>query len=81
MENQEEPRTQHPDLRCRCVNIYEKPKTKPLGRRISGRPRKRRVDDGEQDLRMMNIRGCRRICKESTERMGITAKGKTHIGL
>jgi hypothetical protein len=40
---------------------------KPMGRRIRGRPRKRRIEDVEEDIQTMGIRGWRELCKERTE--------------
>jgi hypothetical protein len=54
---------------------------KPIGRRIRGRPRKRRIEDVEADIQMMGIRAWRKLCKERTEWKRITVKGKTHSGL
>jgi hypothetical protein len=38
---------------------------KPTGRRIRGRPRKRWIEDIEEDIQLMGIRGWRKLCKES----------------
>jgi hypothetical protein len=38
---------------------------KPTGRRIRGRPRKRWVEDIEEDIQTLGIRGWRKLCKES----------------
>jgi hypothetical protein len=54
---------------------------KPTGRRISGRPRKRWIDDIEEDIQLMGIRGWRKLSKERTEWRRITEKAKTHSGL
>jgi hypothetical protein len=40
---------------------------KPIGRRIRGRPRKRWIEDIEEDTQMMGIRGWRKLSKERTE--------------
>ena len=40
---------------------------KPLGRRIRGRPRKRWIEDVEEDIQTMGIRGLRKMSKERTE--------------
>ena len=54
---------------------------KPTGRRIRGRPRKRWVEDTEEDIQALGIRGWRKLSKERTEWRRITAKAKTHSGL
>jgi len=54
---------------------------KPPGRRIIGRPRKRRIEDVEEDIQRMGIGGWRNLCKERTEWKRITEKAKTHSGL
>ena len=40
---------------------------KPTGRRIRGRPRKRWVEDIEEDIQALGIRGWRKLSKERTE--------------
>ena len=50
---------------------------KRVGRRIRGRPRKRWIEDVEEDIQRMWIRGCRKLCKERTEWKRITEKAKT----
>jgi len=40
---------------------------KAIGRRIRGRPRKRWIEDVEEDIQRMGIRGWRKLCKERTE--------------
>jgi hypothetical protein len=40
---------------------------KPIDRRIRGRPKKRWIEDIEEDIQRMGIRGWRRLCKERTE--------------
>ena len=40
---------------------------KPMGRRIRGRPRKRWIEDVEEDIQTMGIRGWRKLSKERTE--------------
>jgi len=57
------------------------PKWKPTGGRIRGRPRKRWIEDLEEDIQMTGIRGWRKLCKERTEWKRITEKAKTHSGL
>jgi hypothetical protein len=39
---------------------------KPMGRRIRGRPRKRWIEDDEEDIQTMRIRGWRKLSKEQT---------------
>jgi hypothetical protein len=54
---------------------------KPIGRRIRGRPRKRWIEDTEDGIQIMGIRGWRKLCKEREEWKRITEKAKTHSGL
>jgi hypothetical protein len=54
---------------------------KPMGRRIRGRPRKRWIEDVEEDIQKMGIRGWRKLCKERMEWKRITEKAETHSGL
>ena len=54
---------------------------KPTGRRIRGRPRKRWVEDIEEDIQALGIRGWRKLSEERTEWRRITEKAKTHSGL
>jgi hypothetical protein len=54
---------------------------KPMGRRNRGRPRKIWIEDNEKDIKVMGIRGWRKLCKERAEWKKITEKAKTHIGL
>jgi len=54
---------------------------KPIGRRIRGRPRKRWIEDIEEVIQTMGIRGWRKLSKERTEWKKITEKAKTHNGL
>jgi len=54
---------------------------KPMGRRIRGRPRKRWIEDVEEDIQTTGIRGRRKLSKERTERKKIAEKSKTHSGL
>jgi hypothetical protein len=37
---------------------------KAIGRRIRGRPRKRWIEDIEDDIQIMGIRGWRKLCKQ-----------------
>ena len=54
---------------------------KLIGRRIRGRPRKRWVQDIEEDIQTMGIRGWGKLGKERPEWKRITEKAKTHSGL
>ena len=54
---------------------------KPIGRRNRGRPRKRWIEDIEEYIQIMGIRGWRKLCKERVEWKKITEKAKTHSGL
>jgi len=54
---------------------------KPTGRRIRRRPRKRWVEDTEEDIQALGIRGWRKLSKERTEWRRITEKAKTNSGL
>ena len=54
---------------------------KPVGRRNRRRPRKRWIEDIEEDIQTMGIRGWRNLCKERVEWKRITEKGKTNSGL
>jgi hypothetical protein len=54
---------------------------KPIGRRLRGRPRKRWIEDTEDVIQIMGIRGWRKLSKESEEWKRITQKAKTHSGL
>jgi hypothetical protein len=54
---------------------------KPIGRRIRGRPRKRWIEDVEEDFQAMGIREWRKLSKERTEWKKITEKAKTRSGL
>jgi hypothetical protein len=54
---------------------------KSIGRRIRRRPRKRWVEDIEEDIEIMRIRGWRKLCKEREEWKRITEKAKTNSGL
>jgi len=53
---------------------------KPMGRRIRGRPRERWIEDVEEDIQTMAIRGWRKLSKERTECKKITEKANTHSG-
>ena len=54
---------------------------KPTGRKIRGGPRKRWIEDVEEDIQRMGIRGWRELCKEKTEWKRINEKDKTHSGM
>jgi hypothetical protein len=54
---------------------------KPTGRRIRGRPRKRWIEDIEEDGQPMGIRGWRKLSKERTEWRRVAEKARTHRGL
>jgi len=54
---------------------------KPIGRRIRGRPRKRWVENIEEDIQALGIRGWKKLNKERTEWRRITEKAETHSGL
>jgi hypothetical protein len=54
---------------------------KPIGRRIRGRPRKRWIEDIEDDIQIMGIREWRKLCKERAEWKRIVEKAKTHSGV
>jgi len=54
---------------------------KPLGTRIRGGPRKRRIVDIEEDVLIIGIKGRRKQCTERAEWKRITEKAKTHRGL
>ena len=53
---------------------------KPVGRKNRGRPRKRWIEDIEEDIQTMGIRGWRKLCN-GMEWKKITEKAKTHSGL
>jgi hypothetical protein len=54
---------------------------KTTGRSIGGRPRKRWIEDFEEDIQSTGIRGWRNLSKERTEWRRITEKAKTPSGL
>jgi hypothetical protein len=54
---------------------------KPISRRIRGGPRKRWIEEVEEDIQRMGIGGWRKLCKERTEWKRITEKAKTDSGL
>ena len=53
----------------------------PTGRRKRGRPRKRWIEDIEEDIQIMGIRGWRKLCKEMVEWKKITERDTTHSRL
>ena len=54
---------------------------KPEGRRLRGKPRKRWIDGVEEDMKIMKIRGWRRLVDDRGEWKKIIEKAKTHPGL
>jgi hypothetical protein len=54
---------------------------KEIGRRVRGRPRKIWIEDTEEGIQIMGIRGWRKLCKERAEWKRVTEKAKTHSGL
>jgi len=54
---------------------------KPVSRRIIGWPRKRWIEDVEEIIQGMGIRGWRKLCKERMEWKRIIEKAKIHSGL
>jgi len=54
---------------------------KPIGRRIRGRPGRRWIEDVEEDIQRMGIRGCRKLRKKRMVWKRITEMVKTHSGL
>jgi hypothetical protein len=54
---------------------------KPVSRRIRGGARKRWIEDIEDDIQIMGIKGWRKLCKKRVEWKRITEKAKTHSGL
>jgi len=54
---------------------------KPMGRRTRRRPCKRWIEDVQEDIQTMGIRGWRKLSKERTEWKKIAEKAKTHSGL
>jgi hypothetical protein len=53
---------------------------KLVGRRNRGRPKKSWIENSEEDIQIMGIRGWRKLCKERAEWRKITEKAKTHSG-
>ena len=54
---------------------------KNRGKRIRGRPSKRRIVHIEEDMQIIGIKGWRKQCKERAEWKRVTEKAKTHTGL
>jgi hypothetical protein len=54
---------------------------KPIGTRIRGRPRKRRVVDIEEDMQIMGKRRWRNQSKKIAEWKRITDEAQSHSGL
>ena len=54
---------------------------KAIGKRITGRPRKRWVVYIEEGMQMIEVKGWRKQCKERKEWKRITERAKTHRGL
>jgi len=52
-----------------------------INRQERGRPRKRWIENVEEDMQRMGIRGWIKVCKERAEWKRITEKAKTHSGL
>jgi hypothetical protein len=56
-------------------------KDKMQGTKTKGRPRKRWIDDVEQDLRTMGVRGWRMRAGDRQEWRRVTREAKVHPGL
>ena len=54
---------------------------KPIGKRITGRPRKRWIAGIEEDLQIMGVRRWRKQCEGRAEWKKLTEKAKTHSEL
>jgi hypothetical protein len=54
---------------------------KTIGTRKSGRPRKRWIEDIEEDRQIMGMKGWRKVCKGKAEWKKITEKAKINGGL
>jgi len=54
---------------------------KPIDTRIRGIPRKRWIEDIEEDRQIIGIKAWRKQCKERAEWKRITEKAKTRRGL
>jgi len=61
---------------------FDSPTALEFGKIIhSCEPRKRWIEDVEEDTQIMGIRGWRKLCKEREEWKKITGKAKTRSGL
>ena len=56
-------------------------KWRPAGRRLKGRPRKKWIEDIEEDLKKIGIKTWRRICNNRAEWRKIIEEAETHSGL
>ena len=54
---------------------------RPVGRRIRGRPRKRWIEEIEEDMLIMGIRRWRKQCEERAQWKRNTEKANTHSGM
>jgi hypothetical protein len=62
-------------------NAFKRIHSNPEGRRRTGRQRKRWVEDVEEDLKKMDIRGWRRKAKEKNEWANVFKEAKVLLGL
>jgi hypothetical protein len=53
---------------------------KPIGRRLRGRTRERWIEDIEDDIQMMGIRGWRKLCKEGRNGRELLRRLKPAVG-
>ena len=53
---------------------------KPIGRRIRGRPRERWIEDVEENIEGMGIRGWRNLCKERRNERESVRRLKPTVG-
>ena len=54
---------------------------KPTGKINRGRPRKTWIEDIEEDIQIMGIRGWRKLCKKGRKGRKSLRRQKTHSGL